>query len=125
MGFKMFRGWDDENKPRDDLGGGLFRRYAEENQLPPSDARGNPNPRNFIILKHEVVGRFVILEVKYPDCTNFEGIKILVFRDIPLHELLGRKELDPHFSRSKSAPIARFSPQKTGWALARKFCTAA
>jgi hypothetical protein len=82
----------------------------------------NPNPANFSILKFEMVGEFLILFVRYPDCTNFEGRKILVFEDISADDLFDQKRLDPHFCEECFSPIARFVPTQHGWDLAMKFC---
>ncbi|MFM2374799.1 MAG: Caulobacter phage CcrPW [Candidatus Parcubacteria bacterium] len=85
--------------------------------------QGNPNPRHFTIVRAIELGRYAVLEVHYPDCTNFEGKKLLVFEDIPLTTLRRKSVLDPHFSQSKHAPIARFVPTKEGWEMAKKFFT--
>lgn len=81
-----------------------------------------PNPKNFQILKYEKINNFLIVEIKYPDATNFEGIKLLVFKDFNISELFLLKEIDPHFSDSLDAPVSRFKPTKSGWALARAMC---
>jgi len=49
-------------------------------------------------------------------CTNFEGVKILVFEG----DFVLRSVIDPHFSEDYS-PIARFKPTERGMELARKF----
>jgi hypothetical protein len=57
-----------------------------------------------------------VLTVKYHDCTNFEGMKIMVYRGqytaVP-------KTLDPHFTKGKKSPIARFPPTVEGIAMAK------
>ena len=70
----------------------------------------NPSPERWEILeKHEYPNGYVLL-IKYEDCTNFEGKKILVYR--------GRFEpmeiRDPHFSGKLDSPIARFRPDVRG-----------
>lgn len=88
----------------------------------------NPNPRNFEILKAhtDVEPRWerggwrwersrCVLVVRYPDCTNYEGIKVLVYDDVHLHDLLYADFLDPHFSEEEGFfPIARFRPTEEG-----------
>lgn len=81
---------------------------------PPS----NPDPANFVIYNEQLVesnnNNFLVLSVKYPDCTNFEGNKILVYIGYRTSfELLSNSEgkLDPHFSNESTSPIARFSPR--------------
>ena len=84
----------------------------------------NPDPANFRIEKHQELNGYLILLVKYPDCTNYEGNKILVYRDLTYAEVKKFKTLDPHFSNSKTfaSPCARFEPTLVGWGLARRMC---
>ncbi len=84
----------------------------------------NPNPANFRILKIRAIGKYVIVKVNYPDCTNFEGNKILVFHGKSKKEVASLKSLDPHFCKSKKhlSPVARFRPTNRGWHEAVAFC---
>ena len=80
----------------------------------------NPNPRNFEIIRAEEIGKLIVM-VRYPDCTNYEGLKILMFEeDVTLHDLTRQGTIDPHFSDNPNmiSPIARFAPTKEGWELA-------
>lgn len=79
-----------------------------------------PNPREFRILRSEKIGSGLVVEVFYPDCTNFEGRKILVYHEVTLKELLAQGSIDPHFCENSQyhSPIARFEPTGDGWALA-------
>jgi hypothetical protein len=81
----------------------------------------NPNPANYTVLKHEEHGNFLLLELHYHGCTNFEGRKLLVFRGTKLVDLMNQRFIDPHFSDAKGVhhPIARFEPNKEGWKFAR------
>lgn len=82
----------------------------------------NPDPHNFNIEKFEQVGKYAVIRVKYPDCTNYEGRKILVFEST-VEEVLKQKVLDPHFcDDGHLSPIARFEPTEKGWDLAKKMC---
>ena len=82
----------------------------------------NPDPNNFSIHAHFSMGGYVALMVKYPDCTNFEGNKIIVYKDVDLETLLRSRKLDPHFcDEGHSSPIARFIPTETGWENAIEF----
>ncbi len=85
---------------------------------------GNPNPSNFQILNHEEIGRFVVVLVKYPECLNYEGDKILVFENVSFGVIQKLKSIDPHFcdSGNHSSPIARFVPTLKGWHYAIQFC---
>lgn len=84
----------------------------------------NPDPKNFEIIDVEKIGDFLIADVDYPDCTNYEGRKILVFRSVPEKDIRSWKRIDPHFSGSRpdKSPVARFVPTKWGVEAARKFC---
>ena len=86
---------------------------------PPSYAERlpNPNPARFAILRTQQVGRSVVAEVQYPDCTNYEGRKVLVYADTLEGELTERATLDPHFAPN-GGPVARFEPTERGWVLA-------
>lgn len=79
----------------------------------PNEINVNPDPRNFTILNEEYINGYLILLVKYPNCTNFEGHKLLVYGGAVsskaiLHHTSGK--LDPHFSTHWGGPIARFRP---------------
>jgi len=80
----------------------------------------NPNPENFRIIDDFRIGQFTMLTVVYPDCTNFEGIKILIFnKPMPIRGSI--KFLDPHFCEKHISPIARFEPTDEGKLYAYKF----
>lgn len=100
-----------------------FFSRAGESPLP------NPNPENWEILSAEQISDYLIVKIKYPDCNNYEGEKILVYHGVTLKQLKSQKCLDPHFSDRKDGiyPIARFSPTSTrgdGFANARSFVVA-
>ena len=83
------------------------------NQLP------NPNPKNYKIKRSRFSCGNLLVEVNYPDCTNYEGNKILLYRKTTLKQLKRQKHIDPHFARSKKfkSPVARFEPTKLGWRM--------
>jgi hypothetical protein len=84
----------------------------------------NPDPTRFVIKKTERVGRFLIAEVHYPNCQNYEGNKILVFERVPENTLRKQTSLDPHFCDTSAhpSPVARFEPTSRGWNYAVSFC---
>lgn len=86
----------------------------------------NPDPKRFRVEEWERIGWFLLVKVHYPNCTNFEGRKILVFQNLSIPMLLEQGAIDPHFSDSKEYhhPIARFIPTNEGWEMAKKFCRA-
>ena len=83
----------------------------------------NPDPRRFQIEREERIGSCTIALVRYPNCTNFEGRKILVYWQVG--SLLNATVLDPHFCDEvgciSPCPIARFVPTPLGWSMARAF----
>jgi len=80
----------------------------------------NPKPDNYKILKLQQIGNHLIIKIKYLDCVNYEGVKVLVFENCKLTDLTKQKLIDPHFSENKKfkSPIARFEPTEKGWKLA-------
>lgn len=96
---------------------GEAKKQVSARQAPTS---GNPNPLNYEILRSQQVGRHLVVEVKYPDCTNYEGRKIMVYQNLTISGLVSQKEVDPHFSKSNKfrSPIARLEPTDHGWKLA-------
>lgn len=82
-------------------------------------APGDPVPSNFRIVRLHVGTHHIAAEILWPDASNYEGRKVLVYKtDTTL--LLNAKELDPHFQedRGELVPIARFEPTQTGWRMA-------
>lgn len=84
---------------------------------------GNPDPKNYILIRVEQIGKFLLIKLKYPDCTNYEGEKILVFKDVDLVTLINQHNIDPHFSNTSKFkhPIVRFVPTDEGWEMATRF----
>ena len=82
----------------------------------------NPDPKNWSIKEHVQINSFLIIKINYPDCTNYEGNKILVFENTTMEELMKQKMIDPHFSGNKKflSPFARFEPTEKGWEAAIK-----
>ncbi len=82
----------------------------------------NPRPDNYKIIRHQKLKSFLVIEIQYLDCINYEGRKILVFK-CELEDLLKQKLIDPHFSDNKNfiSPIARFEPTEEGWSCAIQF----
>lgn len=74
----------------------------------------NPDPSRWTLLRLEQCARGYVLMVRYHDCTNFEGVKVMVYRG----QYSERRSLDPHFYEGDDAPIARFRPDTAGWEMA-------
>jgi hypothetical protein len=106
------------------LGGWSGPSYETTNKpvviMPP-----NPNPKNFHIRRTSYIGVYLVIEIHYPDCTNYEGNKILVYEDVSFCKLFiwNRYQIDPHFCDDPNyiSPIARFVPTDEGWKMALRF----
>ena len=78
----------------------------------PAAIAPNPDPSRWEIIRQYNLHGYFLLEIKYLDCTNYEGRKILLYKG-KMNPL--QKERDPHFSTWPNSPIARFKPDKDGW----------
>jgi len=111
---------------------GMFKLFSSCSESSPSPINtpsnrtkySNPDPSNFVIEKTEAIGKFVVIKVRYPDSINYEGRKILVYKNIGLDEIIKSTVLDPHFCDDEThiSPIARFEPTVRGWRYAVSFC---
>jgi hypothetical protein len=76
----------------------------------------NPNPGKWVLLNYRQYPNGYALKVRYLDCTNFEGVKVMVFKG----KFRFQEYLDPHFQDSDESPVARFRPDDWGWDMAIK-----
>lgn len=85
----------------------------------------NPDPINFVIEDHRQIRGYLILMVKYPNCTNYEGRKILMYEGVTITDIKNQGSIDPHFSDNKKyhSPIARFEPTLKGVRMAYQLAT--
>ena len=74
----------------------------------------NPSPDRWTLVDKAEFENGYVLKVRYTDCTNFEGLKVMVYRG----EYKPTPKLDPHFANNGTAPIARFKPDNDGWLMA-------
>lgn len=89
---------------------------------------GNPDPNNYNVLDVQECNGYLIVELEYLDCTNFEGRKLLVFdKGVTAAKLMMQRSIDPHFGVNPKFvhPIARFEPTDKGKKHAQAFCEAA
>jgi len=97
------------------------------------DTPATPDSENYDIIRNEIIGPHLVLEVQYPNCEKcaYEGRKVLVLLNVNLSAALRWKRIDPHFRnpqdsreqdpRSAPAPSARFPASNGGWEDARAF----
>jgi len=81
---------------------------------PTEPAAQAPNPTNWEMQGKWEYAHGYILLVKYYGCTNFDGLKLMVYKG----RYIPRYSLDPHFSESDDSPFARFVPTQEGWDMA-------
>jgi len=80
-----------------------------------------PNPNVFRIRKMEQVKNNVVVLIHYPNCDNYEGNKICLYKNTILKQVLDQIYIDPHFSNDCGlSPFARFEPTEKGWEMAVK-----
>jgi len=73
----------------------------------------DPIPDKFKIIDLVQEGNYVCAEIQYPNCTNFEGTKIIVFKDATVEEVKSMALIDPHFLEGNKV-FARFRPTPEG-----------
>lgn len=82
--------------------------------------KNDPDPQKFKLLVTVAIGKYLIVKIKYPNCSNYEGVKILLLENVTEQALKSMTYLDPHFSNdsAKISPIARFEPTDRGLTMA-------
>jgi hypothetical protein len=99
-----------------------FRPKTCSSYSSPEAIAPNPQPNRWELLKHHQFKDFYVLKVRYLDCTNFEGIKIMIYKGKFDPKYKG--ELDPHFSEHWNSPVIRVKPCLGGWAIALQIAKA-
>jgi hypothetical protein len=77
----------------------------------------DPNTHKFIILDYIEKSGGILVKIQYPNCTNYEGIKILLFKDKTIKQIQAMDSIDPHFLINDTSLLARFVPTDSGWIL--------
>ena len=90
---------------------GMFKLFSDGCTKSP-----NPDPQDFKVLSTLTIHGddvITVAEVYYPNCTTFEGKKILVMRGVTDKIVKKFKSLDPHFVEDGGI-IARFPSTAEG-----------
>ena len=131
MGMGLFKGSSSSYDDKRSAGVTIIREVVEKPVVVNVNCREcpysrlpNPDPWNWYLVRaHHMVAtsacnNWVLIEVVYPDCKNYEGRKIMLYKNCTAHDLEKQKHLDPHFSSNKKfhTPFARFEPTEAGWA---------
>lgn len=95
---------------------GLIKKVSGCSQCQPAKTVNvSPDMSGYRIGGRIQVGACTVMQVQFPHCTNFEGVKILVYKgEVPA-------VIDPHFCDDHISPIARFVPTEEGWKMAVAF----
>lgn len=103
------------------MGLSILRSASYVSKVPVDPAM--PDPHKYEIERHNMTGQFLSVQIRYPNCTNYEGRKILIYYGITIEKLIEQKYIDPHFSDNPKYkfPIARFEPTDNGWLMALLF----
>lgn len=77
---------------------------------------GEPQAHRFELIKVEQVGLNVVALVRYPDASEFDGAKVLLYRNEAVARIEAAPMLDPHFLMASAhpKPFARFEPTEEG-----------
>lgn len=106
------------------MGLSLYKRSDSSYSTPnaPTPLPPNPNPNRYNVLRYVEEGNWLLIEVQYPDCTTYEGRKILLYYQTTYKRLKAQKSIDPHFSNNTTmiSPFARFVPNEGGWNAAKR-----
>lgn len=88
-----------------------FRRSSAGSE-PCNDPR-NPDPMRFNLVDVREIGDVTVAYVTYPNCTTFDGRKLLVFDGHCKALLKVARVLDPHFLPNNKL-VARLRPDEAG-----------
>ncbi|MDD5150156.1 MAG: hypothetical protein PHC28_06685 [Flavobacterium sp.] len=102
---------------------GLFKSISSSYFDNPKPDIHNPDPLKYRIKKYMCFNGYLIIDINYPNCLNYEGNKILIYKGISINDLIDQKYIDPHFSDNNKyhSPFARFEPTNDGWDTAIQF----
>ncbi len=116
MGISIGHNWTCSTYDKPTVVERVVEKVVVEKPLP------NPNPKRYKVLNYTYDGKYLVVLVNYPDCTNYEGNKVLMYEGIYVEDLFNQGSIDPHFSNNpdKISPIARFEPTLKGWEMALK-----
>ncbi len=93
------------------MGCSPFRSTCSCDSTNPAAIAPNLNPGNYNLVKWVNYNNAHVVKAHYHDCTNYEGMKIMVYKGH--YEHISYR--DPHFAEIHNAPIARFEPTEEGW----------
>jgi hypothetical protein len=106
------------------MGISLFSSNSSSEITPDTETYPNPNPYRFEVLDITESAKYFMLVLKYLDCTEYEGKKVLVYKikhKEDVEKMLDESCIDPHFLENRISPIARFPGNVEGIVEAIKY----
>ena len=125
MGMRLFGGRSSSSYDSNRSGGVVVIDRVRE--VPEKvDRISNPDPYNWILNDSYQDGRYLLVSVTYPDCTNYEGKKVMLYKGVTVQKLKDQRTIDPNFSSNKRfySPVARFEPTVEGWEMGKRLISA-
>jgi hypothetical protein len=94
---------------------GHFFKFSE-------DSPAEKHEFHFSIINHKEMNGNLAVRIRYKNCKNYDGEKILVIRGMTMEAFISytKYNYDPHFLWNNNELIARFRPTEEGWLLAIK-----
>jgi len=88
------------------------------------EVASNPDPSRYKIIEYYEHSNNLLIKARYPNCENYEGIKILLYRNLTIQDLMSQKLIDPHFSdrTDYKSPFIRLEPTEQGWRMGVLIC---
>jgi len=82
----------------------------------------SPEIENYTIVKWFYYNEHLMVWVNYKDVDNYEGNKIMIYKNCTIEQLTSQKLIDPHFSSNKEmySPFVRLEPTNEGWEVDRQ-----
>ncbi len=94
--------------------------FSSGSSTTPAKTDNSSDKKNYRFIRTHERNGIVVLWINYPQFKNYEGNKILVYKDTTLVDILNQDYIDPHFleERGRINPFARFRPTEEGWTIA-------
>lgn len=101
----------------------LFSSTTTKHYTSDQNTTPNPNKHNFSVETEKKIGNLLIALVHYPNCTTYNGNKVLVIKNETT--VRNKVQLDPHFLEDNDLDIiARFPASDEGIDAAYTFANA-
>jgi hypothetical protein len=85
----------------------------------PVGGGSQPDPSRFVLGPSYELNGHILIYITYDGCTNYGGLKLLLFTNTTRGDLEQRSKIDPHFECDYRSPFARFQPVTEGYRAAQ------